>query len=148
VESSFVQTKNEGIHEGGAYDRTKNSPFAPYTINEAGDLVALGYCWSPTNNLHNRVEGNYEVNGLRKTNPIAKAEPKVNRVNAFSRSVFAKMLPTVFRANTTTKIQSMMWMTLTGNLYVTKSPFINSIHIKKRLMAMEVVSKTYISWSF
>ena len=109
---------------------------------------AFSYCWSPTNNLHSRVEGNYEVNGLRKTNPIATAEPKVNRVNAFSRSVFAKMLPTVFSANTTTKIQSMMWITLTGNLYVTKSPFINSIHIKKRLMAMEVVSKTYISWSF
>jgi len=69
------------------------------------------------------------------------ANIKVNTEKPFSKFVWANKFPIVFKEKTTMKIQSVKSI----NLLFTFLLFNESIHIKNRFKAIEILSKTYIS---
>jgi hypothetical protein len=76
------------------------------------------------------------------------ADSPVNNANSFSKFVFAKMFPKVFRTNSPKNIHKIILTVLIENLNFTKFPFINKIQDKNTFMSIEIVSNTYISLSF
>ena len=72
------------------------------------------------------------------------ADRHVNNAKNFSKFVFAKMFPNVFKTNSPKKIHKIISIVLIENLNFTKLPFINKIQDKNTFMSIEIVSNTYI----
>ena len=76
------------------------------------------------------------------------AESPVNIANNFSKVVFAKMFPIVFRTKIAKKVHKITFITLSESLYSIMLSFINKIIDKNIFIRIDIVSKTYISASF
>jgi hypothetical protein len=76
------------------------------------------------------------------------ADRPVNIAKNFSKKVFAKMFPIVFRIKMAKKIHNIIFTTWFENLYLTRLPFINKTQDKNTFIRIEMLSKTYISVSF
>lgn len=79
---------------------------------------------------------------------IRNDETNVSIAKNFSKFVWAMMFPTVFNANRTKNIHKNIFTIFSGIKFFKYSPFIKRIEHKRRLIAIEIDSKTYISESF
>ena len=73
---------------------------------------------------------------------------RVTIARIFSKSVFAKIFPIVFKPNRIRNTHKMIFITFIGMKAGSRSSFINKTKPRKILNIIEIVSNTYISESF
>ena len=79
---------------------------------------------------------------------IKTEKAKVKRAKNFSKLVLAMIFPIVFKPNSTKKAHKVIFTAFIEISSLMYFPFINRIENSKRLMMIEMLSKTYISVSF